>query len=118
MSLLDEAMETCQMIDKTSIADGYGGVIPAWVPGAEFKAAITLDISTEARKAAAEGVRNLYTVTVRKNVNLSHGEVIQRLSDGKYLRITSDGADKKTPASAGLNMRQVSAEEMEGLPDG
>jgi head-tail adaptor len=118
MSLLTEAMEPCQIIDRTTVPDGYGGTMPQWVPGAEFNAAIVLDISTEARKAVAEGVKNLYTVTVQRNVNLRTGEVIQRLSDGRYLRVTSDGTDKKTPASAGLDMRQMSAEEIGGLPDG
>lgn len=118
MSLLDSAMESCQIINKTFAPDGYGGSITTWTSGDEFQAAITLDTSTEARRAAAEGTNNLYTVTVRKERNLMHGDVIQRLSDGKYFRITSDGTDKKTPASAGLNMRQVSAEELEGLPNG
>jgi hypothetical protein len=37
--------------------------------------------------------------------------VFRRESDGKIFRVTSDGDDKKTPPSAGLDMRQVTAEE-------
>lgn len=119
MSLLDSGMEPCTVYSYSAVDDGYGGDSSTWVPSeTPIQAAITLDLSTEARKAAVEGAKNLYTVTVRKDVSLMTGEVIQRLSDGKYLRITSDGTDKKTPAMAGLNMRQVSAEEMEGLPNG
>lgn len=38
-------------------------------------------------------------------------DVIKRLKDGKILRITSDGDDSATPASASLNMRTCTAEE-------
>lgn len=116
MSLLSEAMEDCQIIDKTTVLDGYGGVKPDWKVGAPITAAVVLDTSMEARRAQAEGVKSLYTITTSKAVTLNHGEIIQRLSDGKYFRITSDGTDKKTPASAGLDMRQVTAEELTALP--
>jgi hypothetical protein len=116
MSLLDEAMEPCQFIDKTTGRDTYGGVIRVWKPGAEFDAAIVLDNSTEARIAASEGVKNLYTVTARRNIPLESGQILQRLKSGMYLRLTSDGTDAKTPKSAGLDMRQASAELLEALP--
>lgn len=111
MSLLSEAMENCIMLDKRTTADGYGGYITSWVEGAEFQAAIVLDNSIEARLAEQQGVTALYTITTKKAVNLQYHDVFKRLSNGKIFRITSDGDDKKTPNSAGLNMRQVSAEE-------
>lgn len=111
MSLLTEAMETCTMIDRTTAPDGYGGIITTWVDGAAFQAAIVLDSSMQARTAAVQGVTSLYTVTTKKNLNLQFHDVFRRGSDGKVFRVTSDGDDKKTPASAALNMRQVSAEE-------
>lgn len=117
MSLLTEAMETCTMIDRTTAPDGYGGIITTWVDGAAFQAAIVLDSSMQARTAAAQGVTSLYTVTTKKNLNLQYHDVFRRGSDGKVFRVTSDGDDKKTPASAALNMRQVSAEEW-SLPNG
>ena len=111
MSLLTEAMEACTMMDRTSTPDGYGGLDYTWAPGATFMAAIVLDNSTQAKIAAVQGVTALYTVTTRKNINLQYHDVFRRESDGKIFRVTSDGDDKKTPASASLNMRQVSAEE-------
>ena len=111
MSLLSDAMEKCTMIDKTTVADGYGGYIVSWVEGAEFQAAIVLDSSMEARIAEQQGVTALYTITTKKNINLQYHDVIKRKSDGKIFRITSVGDDKHTPAKAGLDMRQVSAEE-------
>jgi hypothetical protein len=111
MSLLSEAMESCVMQDRATVPDGYGGFTTTWSNGAHFKAAVVMDSSMQARVAAVQGVTALYTVTTEKNVNLQYHDVFMRLSDGKFFRVTSDGDDKKTPASASLNMRQVSAEE-------
>ncbi len=111
MSLLSEAMENCIMLDKTTVADGYGGFTTSWVEGAPFKAAIVLDNSMQARIAEQQGVTGLYTITTAKAINLQYHDVFRRISDGKIFRVTSDGDDKKTPESATLNMRQVSAEE-------
>lgn len=117
MSLLSEAMDNCIMLDKTTTSDGYGGYIIDWKEGAEFQAAIVLDSSMQARIAEKQGVTALYTVTTKKNINLQYHDVFKR-SDGKIFRVTSDGDDKHTPASANLNMRQVSAEEWELPSDG
>ena len=117
MSLLHEAMTTCIFLDKTHVSDGYGGYKEAWVPGAEFNAAIVLDNSTKAKIAEKQGVTDLYTITTGKAVNLQYHDVFRRQKDNKIFRVTSDGDDRHTPASAGLNMRQVSAEEWE-LPTG
>lgn len=111
MSLLSEAMENCIMMDKTTKSDGRGGFDVAWIDGASFDAACVFDSSMQARMAEAAGVKALYTITTAKNVNLQYHDVFRRSSDGKIFRVTSDGDDKKTPASATLNMRQVTAEE-------
>lgn len=117
MSLLSEAMENCIMLDKRTVADGYGGYITTWVEGASFQAAVTFDTSMEARIAEKQGVTSLYTVTTNKAITLEYHDVFKRVSDGKIFRVTSDGDDRFTPASANLNMRQVSAEEW-SLTDG
>lgn len=111
MSLLSESMEKCILLDKKTTADGYGGYYTTWSDGADFQAAIVLDNSMEARTAQQAGVTALYTVTTEKAMNLQYHDVFRRASDDKIFRVTSDGDDKKTPKSAGLNMRQVSAEE-------
>lgn len=111
MSLLSESMTTCVMIDKTTEADGYGGYNTVWKDGAEFEAAIRFDSSMQARRAEQDGVTALYTIITNKNLNLQYHDVIRREEDRKIFRVTSDGDDSKTPNSAGLNMRTVSAEE-------
>ncbi len=111
MSLLSEAMENCIMIDKRTTPDGYGGVTSTWVDGAPFNAAIVLDSSMQAKIAEKQGVTALYTVTTKRNINLQFHDVFRRMSDRKIFRVLSNGDDKKTPGSAGLDMRQVAAEE-------
>lgn len=117
MSLLQEAMTDCTMLDKRTQSDGRGGWITSWIDGAEFRAAIVYDSSIEARQAQAQGVTALYTVTTTKANNLQYHDVFRREEDGKLFRVTSDGDDRHTPPSASLNMRQVSAEEW-ALPTG
>lgn len=112
MSLLSDAMEKCVMMHKTSRDDPYGGDdIISWQDGATFNAAIVFNASMEARIAQAQNVTSLYTVTTARSKTLEYHEVFRRLRDGKIFRVTSDGDDKYTPRSAGLDMRQVTAEE-------
>lgn len=111
MSLIDDFMDKCIMLNKVTTADGYGGYITTWMEGAEFDAAITFDTSMEARTADKAGVTSLYTVTTGRALMLEYHDVFRRIRDGKVFRVTSDGDDKFTPASAALDMRQVTAEE-------
>lgn len=117
MSLLSEAMEKCVILNKRTVDDGYGGYTTEWVEGAQFDAAIVFDTSIEARTAEKQGVTSLYTVTTGKELTLEYHDVFKRLTDNKIFRVTSDGDDKKTPASSRLNMRQVNAEKW-SLPNG
>ena len=111
MSLIDEAMTPCVMVDRTTQPDGEGGTLTNWIEGAAFNASITFDNSIEAKTAAVQGVTSLYTVTVPKRVQLEYHAVFKRLSDGKIFRVTSDGDDKITPERASFQFAQVSAEE-------
>lgn len=111
MSLLDSAMERFVFIDKTRVPDGEGGYTTVWTEGAEIYANARFDTSMQARIGEAQGVTALYTITTRKAVTLEYHDVIKRVRDNKIFRVTSDGDDVKTPESASLNMRQVTAEE-------
>lgn len=118
MSLLSDAMEPCVMLEKRSSPDGYGGRVDTWVESEyQFDAAITFNTSIEARRAEAEGVTSLYTVTTGRGITLEYHEVFKRIRDGKIFRVTSDGDDSFTPKAAMLDMRQVTAEEWT-LPNG
>lgn len=118
MSLLNDAMDKCIMLEKQSVPDGYGGRIETWTESSfDFDAAIVFNTSIEARRAEAEGVTSLYTVTTSRGITLEYHEVFRRVKDGKVFRVTSDGDDSYTPKSATLDMRQVTAEEW-SVPNG
>ena len=117
MSLLDEAFESYVILNKVTVDVGYGGVITTWSEGAKIQCAEQFNNSIEAKKAEAQGVTSVYTLTTRKDYNLQYHDVLRRVRDGKVFRVTSDGDDLFTPASASLNMRNVSAEEWV-LPNG
>ena len=111
MSLLTQAMEDVVMLEKKRVPDGEGGFTTDWVDGVQFKAAISFDSSMEARTAEKQGVTSRYTITAPLNAKLEYHDVIRRLRDGKVFRITSDGDDVQTPASASFQFLQVEAEE-------
>ena len=111
MGLIDCMMIPCVRMVSKRTPDGSGGYRTEWTEGERINAAIIRDTSTEARIAEAAGTVNVYTVTVSRSVHLEYHAVIKRLSDGKTFRITSDNAEKKTPACTALDIAQSSAEE-------
>lgn len=111
MSLLEENMEACIMLNKQTTSDGYGGYITSWADGAEFNAAIVPKTFIEMKVADKQDEKALYTVTTIKAMNLQYHDVFRRIYDGKIFRVTSDGDDNHTPGSATLDMRNVDAEE-------
>lgn len=112
MSLLQEYMETCQLIEKKRVPDGEGGWNTNWTYGAEFTAAIVLDTSTTAVIAERQGLAKIYRVTTPKNAMLSFHDVFCRESDGQTFRVTSDGKDVQTPPTSDITpFSQVTAEE-------
>lgn len=113
MSLIDDFTVPCTLLERRRVPDGEGGWRTTWEDGAAFDAAITLDSSTQARVAEAEGVTDLYTVTTSRATPLTFHDVFRRETDRQTFRVTSDGTDRRTPASAGLDMTQVSAERWE-----
>lgn len=111
MSLLDAFGAECVTLKRTQAADGEGGQATRWVDGTSFQAAITLSNSAKTTKAEKDVVSNAYTVTTGKDIELKFHDVFRRVSDGRVFRVISDGTDNKTPDTAALDMRQVTAEE-------
>lgn len=109
--LMNDFVETCTLIEKTRIPDGEGGWSTAWVDGIQFQAAITYDTTIQARVAESEGMKATYTVTTEKSMPLDFHDVFRRERDKQIFRVTSQGDDKKTPASASFSLSQVAAEE-------
>lgn len=111
MSLLDNAFEDYVLLNKVRVDDGMGGYKTVWSDGVTIQGAIVFDSSMQARTAQAQGVKSVYTLTTRKAITLEYHDVLRRVRDDKIFRVTSDGDDKYTPESAGLNMKQVTCEE-------
>ena len=117
MSLLDEYKEEFAFMDKSHTRDSEGNPLVTWTQSeATFKAAIRFDSSVQAKRAQAEGVEDLYTIVTGREVDLEFNDVVKRLGDGTTFRVTTSGKDNHTPASAGLNMRAVSAK-LWAIPD-
>lgn len=113
MTLIENMMEQFCFVESTKEPDGEGGFIKQWKDGAEFKAALVLDTTMEARIAEKQNVRNVYTVTTASNNPLEYNAIIRRISDGQTFRITSDGKEKKSPYVSTLDMSQATAERWE-----
>lgn len=110
MSLLDSMMTKCTMIDKRTSSDGVFGVIEQWVDGASFDAVVIKDTSTEARLAEKQGVSEVFTVVVKKNIPLHYHDVFRRESDQAIFRITSNITDSEAPDASSVKIGKVSAE--------
>lgn len=110
MSLYEEMMESCAMMDRSTVADGVGGFTYAWTQGATFRAAIIKNSTLEAIVAEKQGVSELYTITVDKGLMLEYHDVIKRLSDGATFRVTSKIHESETPTRATFQIGQVTAE--------
>lgn len=115
--LLTDSMEKCVMIDKRTVDSPSGGFETIYVDGAAFFASVSVNNTVEAKIAEKMGVTELYKVITGKEDNLHYHDVFRRESDGQVFRVTSNGDDTKTPKSATLDMRVVTAEKYE-LPDG
>lgn len=113
MSLIDEMLDACVVMNKKTESDGQGGTYTTYEEGAGINVAIVNNTSMSARIAQKEGVTSTYTLTFHKGIVLEYHDVIKRLKDGKIFRVTSDYGDVVSPDISTLNMCQVSAEKWE-----
>lgn len=117
MSLLTLAMERYNRMELTEAPDYYGGCRTHWTVGAEVMVAVTLKKSTPTRRAEAEKTADTYILTTRRADVLKPGEIIRRASDKTLYQVISNEKHNNTPPSAALDMRQVTAREIDALPD-
>lgn len=116
MSLFEQFYEPCQHLQKDRVPDGEGGWKTNWLGLNEFEAAVVLDTSTDAYKAASPDMNRSYTVTCPKGTQLQYHSVFKRVADGKVFRVVSDPKDIATPSMATFQFEIVKAEAWE-LPD-
>lgn len=110
MNLIQKSMVDCVIMEKEREPDGAGGFITSWKEGTPFKAAFSINTSTEMQIAEAQGLKRVYSVTTVKSATLDYHDVFKRVSDGATFRVTSEGKDKETPEFASFGFAQVTAE--------
>lgn len=113
MSLIENMMDECVIMNKAKVDDGEGGSVTEWTEGAHILVAITHDSSINAMRAEKEGVTSTYTLTTHKADALDFHDVIKRLEDGRIFRVTTEKGDDVSPAVSTLDMAQVKAEKWE-----
>ena len=102
--------ETCVMRTRTIVSDGLGGFKEAYVDGVSFDAVVIKHDTTEDRIAEKQGVKESYTVGVKKGFPLAFHDVFRRTKDGKTYRVTSNIQDKETPGFSPLDLASMNAE--------
>lgn len=107
---LTDFFEPFRLIERTELPDGYGGTEITHQVLTTFRAGLSANRSNEAVIAGRIGKQTIYTVTTLLQDELEQGDVIQRVSDGLVLRVTSDARDMTTPAMATVQYRDVTAE--------
>lgn len=110
MSLIDNMMKPCVIMNKLKQPDGEGGFNVEWQEGAVIDVAIVHYNDIQTRIGEREGLTSSYTLTTRSDVKLEFHDVIKRLEDDAVFRVTSNAGDNTSPASSTLNIAQVSAE--------
>ena len=110
MSMIEEMMTQCIMMDKVSVPDGLGGFNFIWQDGAEFKATVIKDSSPEMLIAEKQGITETYTIVTKSNVGLQYHDVFRRVEDGQIFRVTSNTVDSKAPAHSTVQIGKVTAE--------
>lgn len=114
MSLIEDGMLDCVLLERKREPDGAGGFLPSvWVEGAPFKAIFEMITNQENITAEARGMLRVYKVFVKKNAQLEHDDVFRRKEDGATFRVTGYLNDQKTPDIASLNLAVVTAERWE-----
>lgn len=110
MSLIDAFNQPFKFMELTREPNGIGGFEETYKEGAQFKAALVMDTTTQARIAEKQGVTSLYTLTVPLDVPLKYGDIFKSVETGDTYRITSRSGEKKTPSVASFQFQNFSAE--------
>ena len=108
-TLFEQQMETCHIVDKTTVPDGRGGVETVYVEGAPIDVAFSFNDSVSVVIADQEKVTDMYTLITKRSVVLLAGDIISRDKDASTFKIETNSTDSTPPEISALNMRQVKA---------
>lgn len=108
-TLFEQQMESCHIVDKTTVPDGRGGVETVYVEGAPIDVAFSFNDSVSVVIADQEKVTDMYTLITKKKVVLLAGDIIIRDKDDSTFKIETNSTDSTPPEISALDMRQVKA---------
>lgn len=109
--ILAQMFVPCHMMDRTTVnAAGLFGPQERYVEGAALEAMLRKDSSPEVKVAEANGLKEQYTVVVKRGVTLRHLDVIKRDSDGATFRITGSTIDAEAPDASTIQIAKTTAE--------
>lgn len=108
-TLFEQQMESCHIVDKTTVPDGRGGVETVYVEGAPIDVAFSFNDSVSVVIADQEKVTDMYTLITKKSVVLLAGDIIKRDKDDSTFKIETNSTDSTPPEISALDMRQVKA---------
>ena len=103
-------MEKCTILNHIRVDDPYGSVVETWTDGATFDATIIKNSTTEAMIAERQGIKELFTIVVRKGLSLEYHDAFRRESDGQVFRVTSNVQDSEAPEASSVKISKVTAE--------
>lgn len=108
-TLFEQQMESCHIVDKTTVPDGRGGVETVYIEGAPIDVAFSFNDSVSVVIADQEKVTDMYTLITKKSVVLLAGDIIKRDKDDSTFKIETNSTDSTPPEISALDMRQVKA---------
>lgn len=108
-TLFEQQMESCHIVDKTTVRDGRGGVETVYVEGAPIDVAFSFNDSVSVVIADQEKVTDMYTLITKRKVVLLAGDIIKRDKDASTFKIETNSTDSTPPEISALDMRQVKA---------
>lgn len=108
--LIDGMMEKCRIMNKVRQDDPYGSETVGWSDGTTFDATIIKNTTTDAVIAEKQGIKEIFTVVIRKGFSLGFHDVFKRVSDGEIFRVTSNVKDSEAPNASTVKIAKVTAE--------
>ena len=104
---LEKYYEKFYIQGETPSSDGFGGWIWNWSDAVEFDGLYIQNSSNEMQVAEAMGYRSAGTFAVNIKTPLEEGDIVRRVSDNTYIRIT--GLPLESPEIAASQIKRYSA---------
>ena len=108
--MIEKWFETFTLLEKSTSADGAGGVQYEYAPSLTFQGALTLTPGKE-QSAAGQFVLLEKPVLLHEfDLTLAPGDYVRREKDGAVYRVTDRSDNMRAPAYSGLRFCQVNVE--------